>query len=387
MNKIGVIGVGKLGLPYALIFEQAGFEVCASSYRRDYVEALNARTLQTTEPGVAELLQRSKNIKFTTDNHLVIDSSDIVYVMVATPSTSEGNYDVSAVQQVAQDYLDHPTDVSGKIMIVGSTVNPGDCQQFQIMLERRGVHVVYAPTFVAQGNVLEMIKDPRTLSIGTDNDVIAARCRDTFLKIVTQDTAIFHVSPTSAEILKLAGNARNTMLISFFNSIGQLLIREGLDRDLESASMYLNFVKEHVQWRFGFGYGGPCYPRDNRAMHHYAQRIGMQYPYATITDEFNDNHVDFLTTYLISMNPLGLPFYFRYISYKPGVAMLEESHQLQVCKNLLDQGATVYVEPSKFLTDVMIVDLTAQYCKTFLVESLHSLQDKNIDIIDVMSVV
>lgn len=387
MDKIGIIGVGKLGLPYALSFEQAGFAVCASSYRADYVTALNSRTLATTEPGVEELLNNSKNIEFTVDNHRVIDFCNIVYVMVATPSTDQGDYDTSAVTQVAQDYLDHPSDVSGKILIVGSTVNPGDCKKLQNMLESRGVHVVYSPTFVAQGTVLEMIKDPRTLSIGTNNKNVAEQCRELFLKIVTKDTAIFQLEPTTAEILKLAGNARNTMLISFFNSIGQLLIKEGLEHDLEPAALYLNFIKEHVRWKFGFGYGGPCYPRDNRAMNHYAQRINMNYPYATVTDEFNQAHVEFLTDYLRKKNPENLPYYFKYISYKPGVAMFDESHQLRVCRNLLESGAKVYVEPSEFLTDDTVNELLAVFSSEFAVASLESLTHKHIKVLNVMDII
>jgi nucleotide sugar dehydrogenase len=384
MNNIGIIGVGKLGLPYALTFEQAGFNVYASSYRSDYVKELTDKTFTTTEPGVNDMLNSAVNIKFTTDNHEVISNCDIIYVMVATPSTPQGDYDVSAVTQVAQDYLTHPHSVAGKILIVGSTVNPGDCKKLQEALDPVGVHVVYSPTFVAQGRVLEMIKDPRTLSIGTNLDSVYQRCYDLFVKIVNSNTEIFQLDPTSAEILKLAGNARATMLISFFNSIGQLLIKQGLEKDLAAASLYLNFIKEQERWKFGFGYGGPCYPRDNRAIEHYARSIDMEYPFASVTDQFNQQHVGFLTEFLIQKNSQNHAYYFEYLSYKPGVAMFDESQQLQICKNLLDSGATVYAEPSVFLTADVVAELESQYPKLFSVCSMQSLQDQNIATINVM---
>lgn len=57
--NIGVIGVGKLGLAYALMLEEKGFDVIASSYKKDYVEQLTSKTINITEPGITELLNKS----------------------------------------------------------------------------------------------------------------------------------------------------------------------------------------------------------------------------------------------------------------------------------------------------------------------------------------
>ena len=63
--NIGIIGVGKLGLSYALVFEECGFNIVASSYKQEYVESLQNKIIDTVEPGVQERLTHSKNIKFT----------------------------------------------------------------------------------------------------------------------------------------------------------------------------------------------------------------------------------------------------------------------------------------------------------------------------------
>ena len=73
--KVGLIGVGRCGLPIALNFEQKGLEVIASSYKQEYIENLENKIINTTEPYVKELLQDSKVI-FTTDNQKVIDECD-----------------------------------------------------------------------------------------------------------------------------------------------------------------------------------------------------------------------------------------------------------------------------------------------------------------------
>lgn len=359
--NIGIIGVGKLGLAYALVFEEKNFSVFASSYKQDYVENLQAKRLDTTEPGVKEMLDRATNLHFTTDNHEIIDSCDFIYIMVATPSTAAGDYDVTAVIDVAKDLLNHPTDISGKILVIGSTVNPGTTEVIQNMLQDRGVHVVYCPTFVAQGSVLANIVDPHTLSIGTENTEVAEKCKQVFGKIITDDTPIYVFKPLTAEILKMAGNCRATLLISFFNMIGQILLDQNLEQDIQNACMYLNAIKRNNRVKFGFGFGGPCFPRDNRAFVHYARGIGLDYPLGELVDSFNQDHVEWLTDYLISRNEKNLPFYFPYITYKPGVSIVEESHQLRVCKNLLTKGKSVFVETTGFLPPETQDQLSKQF--------------------------
>lgn len=348
-KKIGIIGVGRLGLAYALAFEKAGYQVMASSYKKQYVKDLQQRKVNTVEPGIKELLSHSKNIIFTHDNHQVIDHCDVIYVMVATPSTQHGDYDVSAIEQVANDFLSHEASVENKILLIGSTVNPGITEKIQQMLSHKQISVAYCPTFVAQGSVLQNIFDPHTLSIGTDDENIFEICRDIFLSITSNETPIYRLSPLSGEILKLAGNCRHTMEISYFNMIGQILLSQGLERDIDAANQYLNFVKKDARWSFGFGYGGPCFPRDNRAFAYFAAKNNIDYPLGSIIDQFNRDHVEFLANYLHESNPDGLPFYFEYVSYKSGVNMLEESHPLKVCKKLLERGAQVQIKISDFL--------------------------------------
>jgi UDP-glucose 6-dehydrogenase len=195
--------------------------------------------------------------------------------------------------------LTYPHDVSDKIFVIGSTVNPGTSQIVEEMLADKGIHVVYSPTFVAQGTVVHDIQNPHTLSIGTENLEIAQKCREVFGAIVNKDTPIYVMKPITAEILKLVGNCKTIMTISFFNMVGQILLNQDLAQDIDVACEYLNFVKIKSKFKFGFGYGGPCYPRDNRAFVQYARSIGMDYPMGELLDTFNQNHVTWLTKYFI----------------------------------------------------------------------------------------
>ena len=90
--KIGLIGAGRLGLAFALLCEEAGYEVIASDVRKGYISNLQKGVLSTTEPDVDKLLDAATNIEFTTDNKKVIKECDIIFTLVATPSLSTGDY-------------------------------------------------------------------------------------------------------------------------------------------------------------------------------------------------------------------------------------------------------------------------------------------------------
>jgi nucleotide sugar dehydrogenase len=367
-----------------LLFEQKGLNVVASSYKEDYVSALQARQTDQNEPGIKELLTQAKNIEFTLDNHRVIEQCDLLYVLVATPSTKDGDYDTSAVYDVVNDIRSHKGDVKDKILIVGSTCNPGTCIDIQHQLDDLGVHVVYCPTFAMQGAVISSILTSHTLSIGTKNDLAAEQCKKLFANLVEANTPMYQMHPTTAEILKLAGNCRATMEISFFNMIGQFLINAGMEHDLPTANKYLNFVKKSQFWQFGFGFGGPCYPRDNRSFVHYAKTQGMDFPLGQLVDEFNESHVAFLENYFVKQNTNNLPYYFEYVSYKKGVNIFEESHQLKICKKLLANNAKVYIEPSVFLLPFIVDELKKEFGSNVEFVSKEDLTKQGINCYDII---
>jgi UDP-glucose 6-dehydrogenase len=116
--KIGLIGAGRLGICFALLLEKAGYNVLVSDIRENYVHDLNKKMITTNEPLVQELLSSSKNLSATTDNTEVIKECDIIYTLVSTPSLPSGDYDVSAVWQVAQDFQNCDFPVSGKSLVV-----------------------------------------------------------------------------------------------------------------------------------------------------------------------------------------------------------------------------------------------------------------------------
>ena len=144
--KIGVIGAGRLGICFALLCEAAGHPVLVSDVRKDYVDALNDRHIDTKEPEVQNLLREAERFEATTDNRRVIRECDLIYTLVPTPSLEDGSYDVSAIWKVVEDFKTEMSGVANypKNFVVGSTTNPGDCLEFRNALPQ-SVRVFYNP--------------------------------------------------------------------------------------------------------------------------------------------------------------------------------------------------------------------------------------------------
>lgn len=361
--KIGVIGAGRLGICFALLLDRGGYSVRACDIRSNYIAGLQRREISTNEPGVADML-RECSIDFTTDTRSVIKDSDVIYVMVATPSRTDGSYDISAVERVVQDVTECDFDISGKILVIGCTTNPGDCQAIQDRLRPQGVSVLYNPEFIAQGSILRDLQHADMVLIGGEDQAVMDHYQSVYYKVQpTTKPNIQTMSLTAAELVKIATNCFLTTKISYANMLGEVLIRAGLREDVDRALAAVGADSRVGQkyMRYGYGYGGPCLPRDNRAFAHYAHRVGLSFPLGTIVDDFNHDHTRFLIDDLLQQNHRDLPFYMPSLTYKPNTDIVEESQQLAVCEGLLAQGKTVYVKHSDLLPDHVQKNLEQTY--------------------------
>ena len=356
--KIGLIGAGRLGLCLALLIEDAGYDVLASDIRPDYVNDLNEKKYNGSEPDVNYYLEKANNIHFTTDNIRVISECDIIFTLVATPSLEDGSYDVSAVWKVVEDFKTaaKETEVFNKSLVIGCTTNPGDCDEIYEHLSLNpntfGVNVFYNPEFIAQGTIVKDLQRADTVLICGEK-YIDEHKHITVLKEIYEkiqfshnsNPSIHYMSAKAGEIVKIAINTFLTTKISYANTIGQVLALSNLDDEIDSVLEAIGndsrIGKKYL--KFGFGFGGPCFPRDNRAFASYANQVGVEFNIGQTTDDFNDEHAKFLFTYFTKKNKNNLPFVFPSVAYKKGTDIIEESQQYRLCLDLLDAGHKVHV--------------------------------------------
>ena len=343
--KIGVIGAGRLGICFALLAESAGHDVYVSDVRPSYVAQINAREMYSNEPEVEDLLLRSKKLRATTKNAEVIKQSDVIFTFVPTPSLDDGSYDCSLVDSVVCDLIRSPN-LEGKKFIVGCTTNPGFVDQVDKKLEGRGISVFYSPEFVAQGTIIRDMRNADMILCGGNDEEGFELIKSIYLSFMEKDVNFYPMSNTAAEITKIGINCFLTYKISYANMMGQILYNSGCGDEIKNilssigadsriGSKYLNY---------GLGFGGPCLPRDNRALGYYADKVGLKYSLPQVTDDFNEAHADFIKNYCVERNTEGLAFFIDSIGYKIGCDLVIESPRLRLVEDLLKDGHRVYVQ-------------------------------------------
>ena len=347
--KIGVIGAGRLGLTFALLCEKAGYDVLVSDKREDYVQNLNQGVCVTNEPMIQKMLFEVYDFKATTDNIEIIRECDVIFTFVATPSTVDGNYDTSKVFEVANDFftasqLEIP--IYDKKFIIGCTTNPGDVEQIQDKLRMFNIQVAYNPEFIAQGEIVKGLEQSDIVLIGTEYPELGNILVKIYEKIQTTPVNAHIMSSKAAEVTKIGINCFLTTKISYANMMGDILMKAGLNAEIDTVLSAIGgdtrVGKKYM--KYGFGFGGPCLPRDNRALGYYAKNLGMELNLPLTVDDFNKEHATFLKDHYISLNPnKETPFVMNYITYKRGTDILEESQQFKLCVDLLDEGYCVNV--------------------------------------------
>ena len=342
-HKIGLIGAGRLGICLGILMEEAGYEVLASDVREDYVKDLQQNKISTNEPEIEYLLQHNENLTATTDNIRVITESDIIFTLVQTPSLEDGSYDVSAVWQVIEDIKNTPGDLAGKSFVVGCTTNPGDCAQFQEALSSFGIDVYYNPEFIAQGSIINDLRKADMVLIGGEGHHLPV-LEEIYKDIQITKPSIHYMSTTAAELTKIAVNCFLTTKISYANQVGQVMVKSGMEDEISTVLKAIGSDTRvgNKYLGFGFGFGGPCFPRDNRAFSAYTQQVGIENSIGETTDNFNNEHTEFMFDYYVNKNKEELPFCFKYLTYKPGIDILTESRQYDLALALLEEGYTVY---------------------------------------------
>jgi len=312
--RICLIGAGKLGLAYASFISSKGHQVHCVDNNKELIESYKNGEYSTQEPSVTKLASEFP-MTFSTE----ITEAGVTIILVNTP-TCYGGYDHSILENVL-------TKVSGTV-VVTATVQPGFC-------DRYGDRLIYNPLFVQIGNVIDNLENVKDVLVGGPENVLS----DFYKSIFGQDVNIHYMSYMEAEVAKLALNSFITTKISFANMIGDSLRRVG-----KPADNVLNFVGSDYRignncLKYGWGYGGPCFPRDNRALSTFLREHGMYDYLPMAAHESNERHAMEQALNYSSNIMSGM-------CYKDDcqVPVVEESHKVKTAFILKSIGRPVTIQ-------------------------------------------
>jgi UDPglucose 6-dehydrogenase len=343
INNISIIGIGKLGLCFALTLEKSGYNVLGVDISKEYTEKINNKSLQSSEQGVEKLLAESDNFKATTALKEALTHSNILFVFVATPSLENGRYDHSSVDRLVRDLQYIGVQSSKKQLIIGCTTMPEYCDSVQERLAEYNYEVSYNPEFIAQGTILRDQANPDMVLIGEASRESGDILEQIYHKHTTNKPAIHRMSRTEAEICKISLNCFLTTKIAYANMIGDIALSANANPDKILSAIGSDSRIGNKYIRYGFGYGGPCFPRDNRALAIYAKDKGRKALISVASDESNKVHLKNQVDDFCKKEELSKPVMFDTVTYKPESTMLEESQQLFFAVELAKKGYDVII--------------------------------------------
>ena len=364
MKNISVIGVGKLGLCFSLTLEKSGYNVVGVDVSEDYVCKLNDKKIETSEPGVKTMLSTCSNFVATTNLEDAVNHSDILFVVVATPSYDSGRYDHRQVDVLCDKLSELGRQETQKHLIVCCTTMPGYCDQVAERMRDFNYTVSYNPEFIAQGTILRDQSKPDMVLIGEDNTEVGDIIEKIYHTHTDNEPTICRMTRTEAEITKISLNCFCTTKISFANMIGDIVKKSGGRPEVVLNAIGSDSRVNHKYLKYGFGYGGPCFPRDNRALSIYAGDIDCPAKISVATDETNQLHLEEQIKQIQETKSDGSEILVDGVAYKKGTTILEESQQLKYAIKLSDLGYIVTIQD---IEDVLLI-LKEQYGSKFKYE-------------------
>ncbi len=342
------------------IFADKGYETIGVDLNSKIVDFINQGKAPFKETNLQNLINKNKGkIKATTDLRKAILSTDICFIIVPTPSGEnfyfKNNFILSAVKSIGEVLREK----SGYFnVVITSTVMPGSTGSvIKDALEYSSgrkigpkLGLCYNPEFIALGTVVRDMLNPDMLLIGESDTKAGDMLEEIYSNTVESNPVCHRMNWINAELCKIAVNTFVTTKISYANMIADMcdhleeadcnVVTEAVGADSRIGNKYL---------KGGLGYGGPCFPRDNKAFSALGKNLGVRIDLAEATDSINDYQTKRLMKIITSKVPSGSVISILGISYKPNTPVFDESQGLALAKELIKANYIVKLsDPQAF---------------------------------------
>ena len=246
--KLSVVGLGKLGICAAVCPAFKGYKVIGLDINKKTVELVNKGKAPVVEPQLQDLIDKTEDrLNATVDYKELMDNSDVTFLIVPTPSMTNGHFSDKLLKDALIPLSKHFKEKNSyHLFVITSTVSPGTIETNLIpLIEKysgrilnKGFGVCYNPEFIALGSIIRDTLNPDIVLIGESNKKAGDILEKIYKNICDNKPYIARMSIISAEITKLSLNAYVTMKISFANSIGNLCeLIEGAEVDKISKAL------------------------------------------------------------------------------------------------------------------------------------------------------
>lgn len=350
--RIAVFGLGYVGSVTGACLARWGHEVCGVDVAAEKVAMINRGFSPVLEKGMERLVRqgvRAGRLRATVDAQEAVRASDLSLICVGTPSRPDGGADLEHVVHAAGE-IGRALRTARRYHTVAlrSTVPPGTMENVVIpRLERasrrkaeRDFGVCFHPEFLREGSSVEDFFHPPKTVVGCPGPRSARRLVELWKDV---KAPLYITSLRVAELVKYTDNAFHALKVAFANEIGSLAKSLGIDGH-EVMKIFVEDTKLNISPLYlkpGFAFGGPCLPKDLRALCAAGRAAGLEIPLLPAVLKSNAAHLRRATELVLAtgkkrIGVLGLVF-------KSDTDDLRESPACALVKNLLKAGREVRI--------------------------------------------
>ena len=265
--RIGVIGLGYVGLPVAALFAQKGFDVVGIDIKAERVEKINhgISPIEGKEPGLSELIANvvaSGKLKTATDYGFLKDR-DMVLIDVETPVNDEHIPEYHALKESLKSLAGVMK--PGVLVVVESTIMPGTMQKIALLLLEMhsgrscgdGFYLGNCPERVMPGKLIQNLSLMSRV-VGGDSPATAEVMKLLYQQVV--EAEVDEADWITAELVKTVENTYRDVQIAFANEVA--MICEALGADVWRVRELVRKSPGREMLLPGAGVGGHCIPKD-----------------------------------------------------------------------------------------------------------------------------
>ncbi|MGY5148962.1 MAG: UDP-glucose dehydrogenase family protein [Candidatus Nitrosopumilus sp. bin_68KS] len=362
--KIGIVGLGFVGLSLASVLSSKGYNVVGIDTDKEKCGKISDGIVPFFEPDLEKTLKKGIKQKLSISNEFSdIKDCNIIFVSVGTPQKSDGSIELSmirkaiiAIGKILRENKKKP------ILLIKSTVIPGTMQNVIMpILEKesgkkagREFGLISNPEFLQESSAIRDTKFPHAIVLGGYQTKYMKKMKN-FFQNLHPNVPIIETNHQTAEMIKYANNSFLATKISFINQLANICqsipganiddIAETIGLDPRIGKLFLNA---------GPGYGGSCLPKDVKAIMNFSSKSGVSPLFLNAVEKTNQQQIENIIKLIEKNcgNLRGKKISVLGLAFKPKTDDIRDSISLIIIEKLLKKHAKITVHDPMAIENV-----------------------------------
>jgi len=357
--KIGIIGLGFVGLSFASVLASKGYSVIGVDNDKEKLKKIQNGVVPFYEPKLQYILKKSlKNGLKVSANILDVEKCSLIFVTVGTPQKKNGEIDLTMIKNVTSKIGKLLSKTPYKpIIIIKSTVIPRTTQRVILPILQRmsgkkvgkDFGLVTNPEFLRETMAIKDTLYPHAIVLGGDNNIFLKKVRKFYYNL-HHNVPIVLTNYGTAEIIKYANNSFLATKISFINQIASIC-EEIPDANIDDVAKTIGLDPRigNLFLDAGPGYGGSCLPKDVKAIIGFSTKIGVNSTLLAAVEKINEQQINRIIK-LLKQNIgkiQGKKIAVLGIAFKPETDDTRDSVSVKLVSRLVKLGAKIIIHDPK----------------------------------------